>query len=75
MGVFDITVYATNAAMTTTGPLELTLTTGVPGVTSCLPASGKQGQPFSYTITASNNPVSFGSIGLPDGMNLTPSPG
>ena len=75
MGVFDITVYATNAAMTTTGPLELTLTTGVPGVTSSLTASGKQGQPFSYTITASNNPVSFSSIGLPDGVDLNPVTG
>jgi len=75
MGVFDITLYATNPAMTTTGYLTLTLTTGVPGVTSLLTASGTQGLPFIYTITASNNPVSFGSVGLPDGVNLNPVTG
>ena len=61
--------------MTTTGHLTLTLTTGVPGITSRLTARGKQGQPFSYTITASNNPVSFNSIGLPAGVNLNPVTG
>ncbi len=75
MGVFNITLYATNPAVTTTGYLTLTLTTGVPGITSRLTARGKQGQPFSYTITASNNPVSFNSIGLPAGVNLDPVTG
>jgi hypothetical protein len=75
MGVFPVTLYATNAAMTTTGQLVLTLTTGVPGITSTLSASGKQGQPFNYTITASNDPVSFSASVLPTGMSLDPATG
>jgi hypothetical protein len=75
MGVFDVTVYATNAAMTTTGQLVITLTTGIPGITSPLSAGGKQGQAFSYTIAASNNPASFSASGLPAGLNLDPATG
>jgi len=75
MGVFDVAIYATNAAMTTTGHLEFTLTTGVPGITSALSASGKQGQPFNYTITASNDPVSFSASILPTGMSVDPVTG
>jgi hypothetical protein len=75
MGVFDVTVYATNAAMTTTEQLVITLTTGIPGITSRLSASGKQGQNFSYTIIASNNPTSFSASGLPAGVDLDPATG
>jgi hypothetical protein len=74
-GVFNITIYATNAAMTTTGQLVLTLTTGVPGITSALVAGGKQGQAFSYTITASNFPTSFSASALPAGLNFNPATG
>jgi hypothetical protein len=74
-GVFDIAVFATNAAMTTTGQLVLTLTTGVPGITSALSASGKQGQTFSYTIAASNNPALFSASALPAGLNFSPATG
>jgi hypothetical protein len=75
MGVFNVAVYATNAALTTTGKLTITLTTGVPGITSKLSAGGKQGQNFTYTITASNNPASFSCSVLPDGLNLNPTTG
>jgi hypothetical protein len=74
-GVFDITLYATNAAMTTTGQLVLTLTTGVPGITSSLNVSGKQGNNFSYTIVASNTPTFFTASPLPSGLNLDPVAG
>jgi len=75
MGIFPVAIYATNAAMTTTGQLVLTLTTGVPGITSTLSANGKQGQDFSYTITASNDPVSFSASVLPTGMSFDPVAG
>ena len=39
-----------------------------PTITSSLTASATQGQPFSYQITASNNPESFEVLGLPDGL-------
>jgi len=74
-GVFNVAVFATNAAMTTTGQLVLTLTTGVPGITSALSASGKQGQNFSYTIAASNNPSVFSASALPAGLSFDPATG
>ena len=69
-GVFNVTIFATNAAATTTGQLALTFTTGVPGITSSTNANGKQGVNFSYTIRASNDPVIFSAVGLPAGLNL-----
>jgi hypothetical protein len=74
-GVFNITLFATNAAMTTTGQLVLTLTTGVPGIISSLTASGKQGNGFSYFIAASNTPSFFTASPLPAGLNLDPATG
>ena len=75
MGVFDVVLYATNAAMTTTGQLVLTLTTGAPGITSALSANGKQGQNFSYAITASNDPVSSSASLLPAWLSFNPATG
>ncbi len=75
MGDFNVAVYATNAALTTTGQLALMLTTGVPGITSALSVSGKQGQDFGYTITASNDPVSFSASVLPTGLSFDPVTG
>jgi hypothetical protein len=74
-GVFSLTIYATNAAMTTTGQLVLTFTTGAPGITSALAASGKQGQVFSYTIVANNNPTALSVSVLPAGLNFDPVSG
>lgn len=74
-GVFALTVFATNAAMTTSGQLVLTFTAGAPGITSSLTAAGKQGQNFSYTIKGSNSPVTFSASGLPSGVNLNPATG
>ena len=72
-GLFNVTLYATNAAMTTTGQLTISLTTGVPGITSALAANGIQGLAFNYTITASNDPVSFSCSLLPVGMSFDPA--
>ena len=40
----------------------------VPVITSAPSASATAGTPFAYQITASNNPVSFGTSALPDGL-------
>ncbi|MCX6921750.1 MAG: putative Ig domain-containing protein, partial [Verrucomicrobia bacterium] len=78
-GVYNVILYATVAALTpsvtTTGQLAITLTTGVPGITSARAAGGKQGLAFSYTITASNNPVSFSASVLPTGLSFNPANG
>ncbi len=74
-GAFNITVFATNRAMTTTGQLELTLSNGAPIITSALSASGKQGQNFSYIIGALNDPTYFSASPLPAGLSLNPTNG
>ena len=74
-GIFDVTLYATNAALTTTQRLTLTLITDVPGITSALTANGQQGKFFTYAITASNDPVTFSASGLPLGLSLDPATG
>ena len=74
-GVFDIVLFATNVAQTTIGNLFLTLADDIPGITSATNASGQQGQPFSYTITATNDPVLFSAISLPDGLSVDTNSG
>ena len=74
-GVFKLATFATNAAMTTTGQLTLTLITDVPAITSSLSVTGKQGLAFSYTITASNNPTIFSASTLPTGLSFNPTSG
>ena len=41
-----------------------------PAVTSATTASGKVGSAFSYNITATNAPSSYGATGLPAGYCL-----
>lgn len=74
-GVFDVTLYATNAASVASTNLHLTLITDVPGVTSSTNVNGRQGTSFTYTITASNNPTFFSVVGLPPGINVNPTNG
>ncbi len=47
----------------------------VPLIGGSLTASGTAGTPFSYTITASNNPASFSATGLPAGLSVTTTTG
>ena len=46
-----------------------------PGINSALTATVGIGQPFSYQITASNSPTSYGATGLPSGLNVNTSTG
>ena len=46
-----------------------------PAVTSAATASADTGAPFSYTITASNQPVQFSATGLPAGLTLNTTTG
>jgi hypothetical protein len=50
-------------------------TSGVPVITSPLTASGNSGKPFTYQITATNNPTSYSAAGLPAGLSLNTSTG
>jgi len=44
---------------------------GHPIITSPLTATGSVGNPFAYTITAVNNPTSYGTSPLPPGLSLS----
>lgn len=62
-------VLITNANGSVTSRVAtLTVLGDPPLVTSPLMASGKQGVPFSYTITGLHNPSSFNAEGLPAGL-------
>jgi large repetitive protein len=47
----------------------------VPAITSSTSASGTVGVAFSYQITASQNPTSFGAMGLPAGLSIDATTG
>jgi hypothetical protein len=74
-GVFPVLLYATNAAITASAPLLISLSTGAPGITSALSRGGLQGQNFIYTILASNNPTAFTCGPLPAGLSFDSSIG
>ena len=74
-GVFNVVLFATNVAMTTTGRLAIRLTTGVPGITSALVVGGQQGQTLAYQIAASNNPAAFSASGLPSDLHFNSATG
>ncbi len=46
-----------------------------PSITSALTASATVGTPFSYQITANNNPVSYNATGLPGGLTVDTTTG
>ncbi len=57
------------------GSISLTVSNSVPVITSAGSASGTAGSAFSYQITASNSPTSFGASGLPAGLSVNASNG
>jgi uncharacterized repeat protein (TIGR03803 family) len=74
-GVSTVTLSATNAGGTGTKTLTLTINPPTPAITSVLTATGQVGVAFSYQITASNSPTSFGATGLPAGLTVSTATG
>ena len=72
-----VTILATNAGGTVSTTLILTVTPPVaaPVITSTNVVSGMVGTAFSYQITATNNPTSFGASNLPSGLSNNPTTG
>ena len=48
---------------------------GAPAITSAGQFFGQVGQPFAYQITATNNPTSYGAIGMPVGLSVDETTG
>ena len=51
------------------------VTSQPPAITSAPSAAATVGQPFSYQITATNDPTSFGATGLPAGLSVNTTSG
>jgi len=72
---YSVTITATNGSGTGTGTLTLTIRPATPVITSATTATGAICSAFSYTITATNNPTSYGATGLPAGLTVNTSTG
>lgn len=67
--------YGSIGAYTLSGTVPAAATVVAPSITSATTASGKVSQAFSYQITASNSPTSFGASGLPAGLSINTTNG
>jgi len=73
-----VTLTATNNGGTGSASLTLTIAAApipAPVVTSATTASGTAASAFSYQITASNTPTSYGAMGLPAGLSVNSTSG
>ncbi len=72
----DYTVVVTNSSGSATSQVaSLTVISLPPLITSPLTAYGKQGVPFSYTITGLHSPTTFLADGLPAGLSINSTNG
>src|SRR5208282_4127663 len=75
-GTSTVTLSATNAGGTGNATLTLTVNNpGPPVITSATSATGTVGSAFSYQITATNSPTSYGATGLPAGLSVSSASG
>ena len=74
-GTSTVTLSATNAGGTGNAALTLTINPAPPVITSATTASGTVGIAFSYQITATNTPTSYGATGLPAGLSVNTTTG
>ena len=64
-----------SAIPTTTSGNTITIASLAPAITGLTSATGMVGQAFSYQITATNSPTSFGASGLPGGLSINTANG
>ena len=76
-GTSTVTLSATNSGGTGNATLTITVSaaTQAPVITSATTASGTVGSAFSYQITATNSPTSYGATGLPAWSTLNTATG
>jgi hypothetical protein len=74
-GTSTVTLSATNSSGTGNATLTLTIAIAAPVITSATTASGMVGSAFSYQITATNTPTSYGVTGLPAGLSVSSTTG
>lgn len=77
-GSYTVALSATNASGTGTATLRIDISSaliGVPEITSNATAAGEVGVSFTYNISASNSPTSYGASGLPNGLGVNATTG
>ena len=76
-GISTVALSATNAGGTGTATLQLTVNSveGIPVITSATAISGTVGSAFTFEITATNSPTSYGATGLPAGLSVNTTSG
>src|SRR5208282_1862208 len=74
-GSSTVTLSATNGSGTGNATLTLTIKAAPPVITSATTANGTVGTAFSYQITATNTPTSYGATGLPAGLSVNTGTG
>lgn len=74
-GTFTPTISALNNCATQSEILTLNFSSGAPVITSLLSASGAQGIPFRYVITAIYDPVRYDASQLPLGLSINTNSG
>ena len=75
-GTYNATVGASNGtAPNGIQAVTFNIAVGIPAITSATAASGQSGVPFSYQITGTNGPGSFGASGLPTGISINTTTG
>src|SRR6202522_4515655 len=74
-GTSTVTLSATNGGGTGNATLTLTIAAAAPVITSATTANGTVGTAFSYQITATNTPTSYGATGLPTGLSVNTTSG
>ena len=77
VGIYYVALTATNSAGNGYGTLVIDVesSTAIPVINSPSSAAVVVGSSFTYRITASGSPVSFGAGGLPGGWSIDPSSG
>ncbi|HZZ56786.1 MAG TPA: putative Ig domain-containing protein, partial [Opitutaceae bacterium] len=74
-GVASSTTASTTVTVSGNQTVTANFAEYVPVITSPLTASGISGQSFTYTITATHHPTSFGAVSLPPGLSLNTTTG
>src|SRR5215469_14122530 len=74
-GSQTLTITGTSGSLTHSAMLTLTIAVAAPVITSATTASGTVGSTFSYQITATNAPTSYGATGLPAGLSVSSTTG
>lgn len=71
--VSNVTISASNGYGSASATLAITINpkpAGAPEINLPLTATGTDSVPFTYQITATNSPISFGASGLPLGLSI-----